>query len=127
MMTPAIRKRIPHIRAGGMCSTAMSIPRYVDPQKKYTSAKARITAKRCWRWVGVMVVEDGKREPRTYQTGRTAGWIRDLSPGGNQISSGVKNCVAKIRFRCRRPNSITAPKNEAAIRQDMVRPRMSTE
>src|SRR5271155_5074462 len=57
MNTPAIRKRTAHISAGGMRSTAISIARYVDPQKKYTSPKARITANRLWRWALVIFVD----------------------------------------------------------------------
>ena len=37
-----------------MCSTAIRMPRYVEPQKTYTRAKARITIHRCWRSVSVM-------------------------------------------------------------------------
>src|SRR6266567_1636582 len=46
MITPAIENRTAHIRAGGMVCTAMSIPRYVEPQNRYTSPKARITIHR---------------------------------------------------------------------------------
>ena len=47
--TPATEKRSPHISAGGIVCTAISIPRYVEPQNRYTSPKARITIHRLGR------------------------------------------------------------------------------
>src|SRR5438105_8346580 len=40
MRTPAMRKREAPISAGGTCSTAMRMARYVDHQNKYTRANA---------------------------------------------------------------------------------------
>src|SRR5580700_3971918 len=94
MNTPAIRKRTPHISAGGMRSTAISIAKYVDPQKKYTSPKARITAKRLWRWTLVMKVF---RSTDKYQTHEAQSEMRDFSkllydlpdPRDNQVRRSV--------------------------------------
>src|SRR5215813_223825 len=46
MITPAIVNRVAHMSAGGMCSTAMSMARYVDPQNRYTRPKLKASRKR---------------------------------------------------------------------------------
>src|SRR5258708_1991698 len=80
-----IRRR--HINAGGMVCTAISIARYVDPQNRYTSPKARITIHRLG--CCVCILSAGEAEAYRYQTTETAGWIlklarRKLGCGRNQ-------------------------------------------
>src|ERR1700756_4825922 len=59
--SPDTENRNPHINAGGMVCTAISIPRYVEPQNRYTSPKARITIHRrgrCAECIGMRVNKD---------------------------------------------------------------------
>src|SRR5579871_1931948 len=42
--------------AGGMWVTAISMARYVEPQKRYTNPKASRIVKRYWRWSWLMRV-----------------------------------------------------------------------
>src|SRR5579863_81090 len=67
--TPAMENRVAHISAGGMVCTAMSMPRYVDPQNRYTSPKARITIHRLGCCALDMEVKERGRA-KTYQTDR---------------------------------------------------------
>src|SRR4029077_5983897 len=65
--SPATENRRPHINAGGMVCTAISIPKYVEPQNRYTSPKARITIHRLGR-CGECIAFRATGTRTTYET-----------------------------------------------------------
>src|SRR5579863_1925920 len=72
--TPAMEKRTAHISAGGIVCTAMSMARYVDPQNRYTSPKARITIHRLGRCAECMGSEEKGKLKHIRRVGTPVGF-----------------------------------------------------
>src|SRR5579863_945886 len=100
MTTPATENRNPHISPGGIVCTAISIARYVDPQNRYTSPKARITIHRLGRATDFIVVRNRGtlKDIRRQRRGRGfLSWVGDsnLARACNlRGESGEADCVA---------------------------------
>src|ERR1017187_4262168 len=83
--TPAIENRTAHISAGGMLCTAILMARYVEPQNRYTSPKARMTDHRLGRCV--LVMTNGEDE-KTIK----------IPPLGNSVTRNPLDTIIMLRI-----------------------------